>query len=84
MKGFRRPWFIAGLICVIALFSTSMALGFQLRFGKSRLFLLLGPACAVAAVLLLRWWLTATKNGRADVEGASMTVRVKAGAIIPH
>jgi uncharacterized membrane protein len=67
MNQFRRPWFIAGVLCAVALFSTVLASGLQVLFGKSLVFVLVGPVCCVAGVLLLRWWLKATKFGKEEL-----------------
>jgi hypothetical protein len=67
MNQFRRPWFIAGVLCAVALFSTLLALGLQVLFGKSLVFVLVGPSCSAAGVLLLRWWLKATKSGSEEL-----------------
>lgn len=67
MNQFRRPWFIAGVVCAIGLFSTVLALGLQVVFGRHLVFVLVGPACAVAGGLLLTWWLTKTKSGNEEI-----------------
>jgi Na+/melibiose symporter-like transporter len=68
MNQFRRPWFIAGVLCAVALFSTVVALGLQAFFGRHLVFVLVGPACSVAGGLLLVWWLKKTESGNEELQ----------------
>lgn len=67
MNQFRRPWFISGVLCAIALFSTVLALGLPVIFGRHLVFVVVGPASSVVGGLWLTWWLKKTKSGNQEL-----------------